>query len=123
MKSLFLSLFFLLAVLSVPGQSLTDLRAKKVNTTQVIQYTSTLLQEAQKSEKATLSKLQLLNSQIQNRNQLIQSINDEINVFERYIDENTQVSELLKSDLEVLKKEYAAMIRFAQKKIRTATIC
>lgn len=115
MKSLFLSLFFLLAVLSVQGQSLTDLRAKKVNTTQVIQYTSTLLQEAQKSEKATLSKLQLLNSQIQNRNQLIQSINDEINVFERYIDENTQVSELLKSDLEVLKKEYAAMIRFAQK--------
>lgn len=115
MKSLFLSLFFLLAVLSVQGQSLTDLRAKKVNTTQVIQYTSTLLQEAQKNEKATLSKLQLLNSQIQNRNQLIQSINDEINVFERYIDENTEVSELLKSDLEVLKKEYASMIRFAQK--------
>nr|MBD3621515.1 peptidoglycan DD-metalloendopeptidase family protein [Sunxiuqinia sp.] len=110
-----MSLFFLLAVLSVQGQSLTDLRAKKVNTTQVIQYTSTLLQEAQKNEKATLSKLQLLNSQIQNRNQLIQSINDEINVFERYIDENTQVSELLKSDLEVLKKEYASMIRFAQK--------
>ncbi|KOH43786.1 murein hydrolase activator EnvC family protein [Sunxiuqinia dokdonensis] len=115
MKSLFLSLFFLLAVLSAGGQSLTDLRAKKDNTTKVIQYTSTLLQEAEKSEKATLGRVQLLNTQIQNRNQLIQSLNDEIKLLERYIDENTQVSEMLKSDLETLRKEYAAMIRFARK--------
>ncbi len=115
MRSLFLSVFFLLAGLSLSGQSLTDLRAKKVNTTQVIQYTSTLLQEAQKSEKATLGKLQLLNSQIQNRNQLIQSINGEINLLDGYIAENAQVSAMLNADLTSLKKEYAAMIRFAQK--------
>ncbi len=115
MRSLFLSLFILLAALSSSGQSLTDLRAKKVNTNQVIQYTSTLLQEAQKSEKATLSKLQLLNLQIQNRNQLIHNINDEVNMLNATIAENTQVSEMLNADLKNLKKEYAAMIRFAQK--------
>ena len=101
--------------LSLFGQSLTDLRAKKVNTTQVIKYTSTLLQEAQKNEKATLGKLKLLNSQIINRNQLIEEINSEIKVLDHYIAENTQVSGMLNSDLKQLRSEYAAMIRFAQK--------
>jgi septal ring factor EnvC (AmiA/AmiB activator) len=115
MKSLFLSLFFFLSMLSLSGQSLTDLRAKKAETDQRIQFTSKLLQEAQKNEKSGLGKLQLLNSQIQNRNQLIENINAEVNALNSYINENTAVSRMLGSDLEHLKKEYAGMVRFAQK--------
>ncbi|TDO01286.1 murein hydrolase activator EnvC family protein [Sunxiuqinia elliptica] len=115
MRSLFLSLFFVLGTLSLLGQSITDLRAKKVNTAQVIKYTSSLLQEAQKSEKASLGKLQLLNSQIQNRNQFIGGIESQIQVLNVYIAENTEVSKMLKADLDGLRKEYAAMIRFAQR--------
>ena len=115
MRSLFLSLLFFFVGLSLFGQSLTDLRAKKINTTQVIKYTSTLLQEAQKNEKATLGKLKLLHSQILNRNQLIEEINSEIEVLDHYITENTEVSGMLHADLKQLRTEYAAMIRFAQK--------
>ena len=115
MRSLFLSLLFFLCGLSLFGQSLTELRDKKNNTSQVIKYTSGLLQEAQKNEKASLGKLKLLNSQIQNRNQLIENINAEIDVLDQYIEENTKVSEMLSKDLANLKKEYASMIRFAQK--------
>lgn len=115
MKSLFLSLFFVLGTLSLLGQSITDLRAKKVNTAQVIKYTSSLLQEARKNEKASLGKLQLLNSQIQNRNQFIDDIESQIQVLNLYIAENTEVSKMLKADLDGLRKEYAAMIRFAQR--------
>ncbi|MGQ7870231.1 murein hydrolase activator EnvC family protein [Sunxiuqinia sp. sy24] len=115
MRSLLLSFVFFLAMLSLTGQSLTDLRAKKINTSQVIKYTSSLLQKAQQSEKASLGKLQLINSQIQNRNRLIENINDEIVILDGYIGENTAVSSMLNSDLDQLKEEYAAMIRFARK--------
>lgn len=115
MRSLFLSLLFLLYGLSSFGQSLSELRAKKDNTAKVIEYTSGLLKEARKNENASLSKLKLLNSQIDNRNQLINNINAEIDQLDYYIDENTEVSKLLSSDMANLKKEYAAMIRFAQK--------
>lgn len=115
MRSIFFSLFFILCGLSLWGQSLTDLRAKKAETNQLIQFTSKLLQEAQKGEKASLGKLQLLNSQIRNRNELIQNINSEIDVLNNYISENSAVSAMMKSDLAQLKKEYAAMVRFAQK--------
>jgi septal ring factor EnvC (AmiA/AmiB activator) len=115
MKSLLLSLVLFLSVLSLSGQSITDLRAKKAETNQRIQFTSKLLQEAQKSEKSSLGKLQLLNSQIQNRNQLIENINTEIRLLNNYINDNTLVSKMLGNDLSHLKKEYAAMVRFAQK--------
>ncbi len=115
MRSLFLSLFFVLGTLSLQGQSITDLRAKKVNTAQVIKYTSSLLQEARKNEKASLGKLQLLNSQIQNRNQFIGGIESQIQVLNVYIAENAEVSKMLRADLDGLRKEYAAMIRFAQR--------
>ncbi len=115
MKGVFLSLLLLLSGLASIGQSLTDLRTKKANTEQVIKYTSSLLQEAQKNEKVSLNKLKLLNSQIENRNQLIREIGSEIDALNSYISGNSEVSEMLQTDLKDLKKEYAAMIRFAQK--------
>ena len=115
MRSLFLSLLFLFLGLSTFGQSLSELRAKKDNTNKAINYTSGLLKQAQKNEKASLSKLKILNSQIENRNQLISNINAEIDQLNNYIDENTEVSKMLSKDIADLKKEYAAMIRFAQK--------
>lgn len=115
MRSLFLSLLFFLCGLTLAGQSLTELRAKKINTSQVIKYTSSLLQGAQKNEKASLGRLKLLNAQIENRNQLINNINAEISLINGQIKENTEVSKMLRDDLAKLKKEYAAMLRFAQK--------
>ncbi|WP_159521257.1 murein hydrolase activator EnvC family protein [Sunxiuqinia indica] len=115
MKGVFLSLLLLYSGLTSIGQSLTDLRTKKENTEQVIKYTSSLLQEAQKNEKVSLNKLKLLNSQIENRNQLIRAIGSEVDALNNYIAENSEVSEMLQTDLKDLKKEYAAMIRFAQK--------
>lgn len=115
MRSLLLSLLFVMCGLSLFGQSLTDLRSKKDQTAQVIEYTSGLIKQAQKNEKASLGKLKLLNSQIENRNKLINNINAEIEMLDYYIDENTTASSMLNSDLAGLKKEYAAMVRFAQK--------
>ena len=101
------------------AQSISDLRKKKTDTEKALKFTSSLLEEARKNEKTSLNKLRLINSQIQNRQNYIESINSELTVAEYYINENTEVVSLLQSDLNKLKEEYAMMIRFAQKNKNT----
>ena len=119
MRSILIITMLTIFGLVVQGQSLTELRAKKINTNQVIKYTSTLLQEAKKNEKASLGKLRLINNQISLRNKLIGNINDEIDVLDYYIAENTDVVNMMKNDLGNLRDEYAKMIQFAQKNKNT----
>ncbi|MGV8134828.1 MAG: murein hydrolase activator EnvC family protein [Mangrovibacterium sp.] len=115
MKRFLSGIFPVLFVISSFGQSMTDLRSKKEYAEQAIRLTSTLLEEARKNEKATLNKLNLISRQIENRNVLIENINAEYVLLDKYVTENTEVVDMLQADLADLKKEYAAMIRFAQK--------
>ncbi|WP_163715441.1 murein hydrolase activator EnvC family protein [Mangrovibacterium lignilyticum] len=115
MKRMLLSLCLLLFILTLNGQSVSELRAKKSNAETQIRLTSSLLEEARKSEQSSLSKLQLLNSQISYRNEIIESINQEIGLVDWSISNNNEIIGMLQSDLKRLKKEYASMIRFAQK--------
>jgi septal ring factor EnvC (AmiA/AmiB activator) len=106
-------------MLALNGQSLSELRSKKTNAEKKIRYASSLLEETRKSEQASLSKLKLLKSEIEYRNQLIENINREMNVVDWSIANNNEIIEMLRSDLNQLKKEYASMIRFAQKNKNT----
>jgi len=115
MKRFFFCILPVFFVISSLGQSMSDLRAQKENAEQAIRFTSTLLEEARKNEKASLNKLNLISSQIENRNTLIQNINAEYVLLDNYVAENTEVVHMLQRDLSDLKKEYAAMVRFAQK--------
>jgi len=115
MKRLIFSIGLVMIVLIVNGQSITELRTKKSNAEKQIKYVSSLLQEAQKNEQQSLSRLKLLKSQIEYRNQLIEDLNAGIEVVNRSISLNNEIIGMLNSDLEKLKKEYASMIRFAQK--------
>ncbi len=119
MRSILFCTMLLLWGLLLQGQSLTELRAKKVNTSQVIKYTSSLLEKARKNERATIGKLRLLNNQIGQRNRLIGNINDEIGALDYYINENTEVVSMIRHDFDELKREYASMIQFAQKNKNT----
>ena len=82
-----------------------ELRAKKNDAEKAIKYTSTLLEESRKNEKASLSKLKLISSQIENRNSFIESVNSEIGLLDFYISENYEVTGMLQDDLKQLKKE------------------
>ncbi len=115
MKRFLFSFILIIVAWSLPAQSLSELRARKSTAEKELKYTSTLLEEARKDEKASLSKLKLINRQIENRNAFISNINSELNIVSYYIKENTDVVGMLQSDLADLKKEYASMIRFARK--------
>ncbi|MBW8324955.1 MAG: peptidoglycan DD-metalloendopeptidase family protein [Prolixibacteraceae bacterium] len=105
-------LFF---TLLVDGQSLDELRKKKAKTNEQIKYTTRLLEEAKKNEKQTLNKYKILDKQIELRTSLITGINSEVGVLGEFIDQNAWLVSSLNADLEELKREYAAMIVFAQK--------
>ena len=115
MKRFSFSIFLIVLVLSCSGQSISELRERKNSAEQMIKYTSTLLDEAGKDEKSSLNKLNLISSQIRNRNDFIQNINSELVLLDEFILDNTDVISMLQNDQAALKREYASMIRFAQK--------
>ncbi|QGY44222.1 peptidoglycan DD-metalloendopeptidase family protein [Maribellus comscasis] len=95
------------------AQSLSDLQKKKEEAAAEIEYTTKLLNEAEKSEKTSLNQLRLLNNQIHQRNIVINNTREEINVYQEFIDNNTLVVKMLDEDIQKLKEEYAEMIRSA----------
>jgi septal ring factor EnvC (AmiA/AmiB activator) len=115
MRSFFLLSVFLILSILANGQSLDELRKKKEKTNEQIRYTTKLLEEARNNEKKSLNKYKILNKQIELRTNLITGINSEVGVLADFIDQNAWLVNSLNSDLEELKKEYAAMIVFAQK--------
>ena len=113
MKILSITIFFITLCSISFGQSITDLQKKKQDAANEIKYTSRLLKEVQKNEQSSLSRLQLLNNKINQRNTIIFSINGEIDVYQEFIDNNSMVIELLNTDIKQIKKEYAELIRSA----------
>lgn len=95
------------------SQSVADLRQKKETAEKEIELTTQLLNEVQKSERTSLNRLRLINSRIEQRNNLIATISDEIKVYQECIDNNAMVIQMLRTDMEQLKKEYAEMVRTA----------
>ncbi|WP_340111938.1 murein hydrolase activator EnvC family protein [Maribellus mangrovi] len=97
------------------SQSISDLQQQKQETQKEIEYVTRLLEENLKSEKSSLNKLRLLNSQISQRSRLISTINNEIEIYDQCIQNSELSIEMLQNDLEELREEYAEMIRQAYK--------
>ncbi len=108
-------ILFLIFTQFLCAQSLDELRLQRNKASKEIQYTNNLLSQAKKDEKASLNKLRLISNRIKQRNNLISSINSEINVLQEFIDDNRMVVKLLGEDLVKIKEEYAQMIRMAYK--------
>ncbi|WP_256003577.1 murein hydrolase activator EnvC family protein [Pedobacter deserti] len=97
------------------GQSSAELKRRK----EAIQREINLLQknaaEAAKKKRLTLSQINALNAKIRLMQNKISLINSEIKNLDNEIHENTNAVTNLKGQLGQLKKEYASMIRFAQR--------
>lgn len=117
MKPYKLLLFlFLVGSVSVAfGQSSSELKRKK----EAIQREIDLLQKnankAASNKKLTLGQINALNAKIRLMQNKISVINSEIKNLDNQIHENTNTVHNLKGQLGQLKKEYASMIRFAQR--------
>jgi len=115
MRILFISAVFLILNSNCVAQSLTNLQAKKRDAVKEIEFTTRLLGEVQKNERSSLSRLQLINNKIKQRNTIISSINGEVILYQEFIENNSTAIEMLNNDVEQIKKEYAELIRSAYK--------
>lgn len=113
MRILILIVFFLIIRSVCFGQSISDLQKKKQSAAKEIEYTSRLLKEVQQDQRSSLSRLHLINNRINQRNTIISSIKDEINLYQELVNNNSMVIEMLENDVEQIKKEYAELIRSA----------
>lgn len=106
-----LIILFILFQTSLRAQSLSELQQKKESAAREIEITSRLLNQVQKQEKASLSRLQLINNNINQRNQLIAGLDAEVKLYREFIKNNQLVIDLVTNDLEQMKEEYARLLR------------
>jgi septal ring factor EnvC (AmiA/AmiB activator) len=112
---LLLIAFFLLPAHIVFGQNKKELEQKRKALQQDIQTTNQLLKETQRSQKKSLSQLNLIAKKINIREELVTNINQQISVLDKEIASNSVIVSSLEADLKALKDEYAKMVYYASK--------
>ena len=110
-----LLLFLFLPGLGVYAQSRQKLEDQRKQALREITETSRFLKEAQQNQKESMGKLNLLNAQVRQFNQLINSINAEISYVDQQIgNASTQVSHM-NNEIDKMKVEYAQLVYHAYK--------
>lgn len=97
------------------AQSISDLQKKKQDAAEAIEYTTRLLNATQRNEHMSLGQLQLINSKINQRSTIISATNNEIDIYNNCIANNTLAIKLIENDITKLKEEYAALVKLAYK--------
>lgn len=92
-----------------------DLEAKKKKLQDDINKTSKLLNETKASKNNSLKELAVLNNRIGQRQNLINTLKDEVNLLDNQIGANQQSYDSLNTSLSGLKKEFARVVNFTYK--------
>jgi len=108
-------LFLLCFCAAIPSvaQGKKELEKKRAALDKQIRTTTALIDQARKEQRVTQEQLQLLESQIDAREQLIHTMNSELHRVDQRIGEDVELVTSLKGDLVKLKDEYGRMLQFA----------
>jgi septal ring factor EnvC (AmiA/AmiB activator) len=100
------------AAFSVHAQSSAELKKQREALTQQLEQLTHEYQETSNNKKTTLKQLNILKQQINIREQEISNINSEVRNLDNQISESNNFVRNLQTQLDQLKKEYAAMVLF-----------
>jgi len=112
LKIVFL-VFAVFFAVRVHAQSSDELKKRRDRYNQELEELNREYEETANNKKSSLKQLSLLKAQINIREDKINSINSEVRLLDNQISENTSTVHNLQSQLDQLKKQYAAMILFA----------
>jgi septal ring factor EnvC (AmiA/AmiB activator) len=115
LQKLLFILFLSVLSLSAVAQTESQLRRKKEAIQREIEQLQKNLNKAASGKKLTIQQINTINAQIRLRQDKIGTINSEIKNLDNQISQNTNTVHTLQGQLGDLKKEYAGMIRFAQR--------
>ena len=108
-------LALLLAVSACP-QSVKDLQKQKKRALKKLETTSRMITETQKSKKATLNQVSLLQAEIRQRDRLIKTLDQEISAYNRQMASLKAESAAKQARIEAMKKEYANLVYYTRYK-------
>lgn len=114
-NALLLVVFLLLSTACIAQTNKKDLESKKKKLQDDINYTSKLLKETKTSKNNSLKELAILNNQIGKRQNLINTLKDEVTQLDNRIEANQQSYDSLSTSLTSLKKEFARVVNFTYK--------
>jgi len=114
-KQIVLLVILFISFNSINAQTLTELENRRSKTEENIKITSKLLDQTEKEKEKSINHINLLRKQLNLRNKLIEDIDQQISLLEVDIRNKGLLVSSYEEDLRNLKKEYAKMIRFAQK--------
>jgi septal ring factor EnvC (AmiA/AmiB activator) len=114
-KTIIIFICFLFLCNSLSAQNRSDLERRKAQLNRDIEMINSTLQKTSKDKRVTLKQLNALRTQIRLREEKIKTINSEVRLLDGEIHENVNNVKSLNMQLGQLKKDYAAMIMFAQK--------
>lgn len=109
------ALFLLIAFSSSGQKNKKELERKKEQIKKDIEMTNKMLNETKVSKKASISQLVRLTRKINYRNELINTISDEITDIDGQIIQTERQKRQLEVQLDTLKQQYARMIKFGYK--------
>lgn len=112
---LFLVMVFFLGFINVQSQTIEELQREKNRTIENIDFTNRLYQDAKSNTKVSLNKLRLINSTINQRNNLLKSIERQESTIIREMANNEKEINKLELELKNIKEDYAKMIYYAYK--------
>ncbi|QXU41736.1 murein hydrolase activator EnvC [Pedobacter sp. D749] len=115
LQKLLFILFLSVLTLSAVAQTESQLRRKKEAIQREIEQLQKNLNKTANGKKLTIQQINTINAQIRLRQDKIGTINSEIKNLDNQISQNTNTVHTLQGQLGDLKKEYAGMIRFAQR--------
>lgn len=96
-----------------PAQTRADMERNMQAIEREIRLINQMLQETQRTAQVNLNHLVMLNNQINRRQTLLRTINNEISAINRRINTLNSQIEALEKELEELRESYAKMIRHA----------
>ncbi len=106
-------LFFLLFAIQAFAQSSSELKRRRDKITNELDKLNEEYERISTDKKTSLKQLSLLKAQIDLREEKIKTANSEIRLLDHQISDNSNNVRSLQSQLNQLKKEYAAMVLFA----------
>lgn len=112
-KQITIIAIYIIIVTTGYTQSRLELEKRKDEALKEINYTNKLLEQTQKNRKISLNNLILLKSKIKRRNNLINSINEEIKLISESIKEKEDIIKSLKEDVKKIRKQYEILIYYA----------
>ncbi len=112
-KRAFLFLLFVGFALHSFAQSSSELKRKRDKITEELDKLNDEYSKISRDKRTSLKQLSLLKAQIDLREEKIKTANSEIRLLDHQISDNSNNVRSLQSQLDQLKKEYAAMVLFA----------